>query len=442
MKNRFPILFLIRTFLIALIVLGWLGHQSIQAADPDAVDFISDVQPILKTHCYQCHAGQQVEGGVRWDRKSAFSGGDSGQQAVVPGQPDASHLITLVRGDEGELMPPEGEGEPLSKDDIGVLVSWIEQGAPWPEQAQADLELKHWAFQPAQRHVEPSVKNTNWPRNFIDYFVLARLEKEGLAPTPEADRYTLCRRVYLDVIGVPPTPDEVDAFVFDNQPGAYQRLVDRLLDSPRYGERWARMWLDLARYADTQGYEKDARRTIYSYRDWVIKAFNRDQPFDDFTIEQIAGDLFPSPTTEQLVATAFHRNTMTNTEGGTDDEEFRTAAIVDRVNTTGQVWMGLTVGCAQCHSHKYDPITQREYYQLYAFLNQSEDNDQPNEYPTMEVLPPESRGPADALMAEISELKRQLKAETPELVAEQLQWASQLADQGPPEPPSYSNWYS
>ncbi len=409
----------------------------------EQVDFVRHVQPIFAEHCYSCHAADTTEGGIRWDRKTAFAGGDSGKPGIVPGQPEQSHLIEVLLDNEDIQMPPEDEGEPLSKEQIDLLARWIQQGALWPDEAQAALEKNtHWAFLPTEKYPTPEVQNTQWPRNYIDQFILARLEQEGLKPAPEADRYTLARRVYLDLIGLPPSVEQVDAFVNDTRPDAYERMVDALLASPRYGERWARMWLDLARYADTQGYEKDSRRTIHSFRDWVIKAFNMDMPFDQFTIEQIAGDLLPNPTTEQLIATAFHRNTMTNTEGGTDDEEFRTAAIVDRVNTTGQVWMGLSVSCGQCHSHKYDPLSQHEYYQLYAFLNQTEDSDKPNEMPTMEVLPPESRGPVEALRKELTELENQLKEDTPELSAAEEEWARQLTEQGPPEPPAYGTWYS
>ena len=417
-----------------------ISNQCPAAMAEEAVDFVRDIQPIFTNHCYNCHADQSVEGGIRWDRKSAIAGGDSGQAAVVPGEPETGTLLAYVRGDADERMPPEDEGEPLSETEITLLERWITEGANWPESAQAEQKITHWSLQSPERKPLPTVEKATWPKNPIDHFVLARLEEAQLSPQKPADRYTLARRVYLDLLGLPPTPEQVDLFLNDTQPGAYERLVDRLLSSPEYGERWARMWLDLARYADTQGYEKDARRTIYSFRDWVIKAFNGDMPFDQFTIEQLAGDMLPNPTTDQLVATAFHRNTMTNTEGGTDDEEFRTAAIVDRVNTTGQVWLGLTVGCAQCHSHKYDPLTQREYYQLYAFLNQSEDSDKPSETPTMEVLPPESRGPLEGKMQELAALKKSLLKETPELVTAEQKWASQLAAQGPPEPPEYGTW--
>src|SRR5262249_1963171 len=248
-----------------------------------------------------------------------------------------------------------------STEQAELLRKWVAQGAIYRD---------HWAYSKPERPSLPKVQLQNWPRNDIDFFVLARLEKEGLSPSPEASRETLIRRVSLDLTGLPPSVKEVEDFLRDNRQDAYQRMVDRLLASPHYGERWARPWLDQARYADSNGYEADYRRTIWPYRDWVIAAFNRDLAFDQFTIEQLAGDLLPNATREQKIATGFHRNTMVNTEGGTDEEEFRAAAIVDRVNTTFGVWMGTTIGCAQCHNHKYDPFTQREYYQVFAFFNQ------------------------------------------------------------------------
>ncbi|MEE2780704.1 MAG: PSD1 and planctomycete cytochrome C domain-containing protein [Planctomycetota bacterium] len=440
MMRMFFFLSRLRIYFFSAGFLAGALSLAVEVPAAERVDFVRAIQPLLSTHSYACHPETQVEGGIRWDQKSALMGGDSGEVTVVPGKPTEGTLLAYVRGEGDERMPPEGEGEPLSDDEILLLERWIAQGAEWPDDAQAEQKITHWSLIAPEKKSLPTIEDEAWAKNPIDHFVLARLEAEGLRPQRPADRYTMARRVYLDLIGLPPTPEQVDAFVSDTDPGAYERLVDQLLSSPEYGERWARMWLDLARYADTQGYEKDARRTIYSFRDWVIKAFNGDMPFDRFTIEQLAGDMLPNPTTDQLVATAFHRNTMTNTEGGTDDEEFRTAAIVDRVNTTGQVWLGLTVGCAQCHTHKYDPLTQREYYQLYAFLNQSEDSDKPSETPTMEVLPPDSREPLETRMRELADLKEQLQQETPELLAAEQMWASQLAEQGPPKAPEYGTW--
>jgi Protein of unknown function (DUF1553)/Protein of unknown function (DUF1549) len=279
-------------------------------------------------------------------------------------------------------MPPEGKGDTPSAEAIELIARWISQGANWPAKADAARErADHWAWRPPGKAALPAVRTATWPRHPLDNFVLAALEARQLSPAAEADRHTLVRRVHLDLVGLPPTLAEVEAFAGDTRSDAYERMVDRALAHPGYGERWARVWLDLARYADSKGYGSDPLRSIWRYRDWVIEAFNRNLPYDQFTIEQLAGDLLPRPTGEQILATAFHRNTMANDEGGTDDEEFRVAAVKDRIETTMQVWMGLTMGCAKCHSHKFDPITQREYYQAYAVFNQTEDADRGDEEP-------------------------------------------------------------
>ncbi len=365
--------------------IGFVGAEEPASGLPEPVkrkvDFVKDIRPIFVRSCYSCHGPEEQEGGLRLDRrKDALAGGDSGP-AILPHKSAQSRLILVVAGLDEELgqMPPEGEGTPLAKEEIALLRAWIDQGAPQPQEAdQKRRESKHWAFRPIVRPEVPQVKNSAWVRNPIDAFILARLEKEGIAPSPEADRYTLIRRVYLDLLGLPPSPEQIEQFVNDPRPDAYERMVDQALASPHYGERWGRHWLDLARYADSDGYEKDRPRPwAWRYREWVIRALNADMPFDQFTIEQLAGDLLPNPTIEQLVATGFHRNTLTNREGGVDREEDRVKQTVDRTNTTGTVWLGLTIECGQCHSHKYDPITQREYYQLYAFFNNLEERDIP-----------------------------------------------------------------
>jgi hypothetical protein len=360
------------------LVLGLLGSvtlsDALRAAPPPAeVRFNRDVRPILSNRCFKCHGPDLKKGGLDLQsRATALKPLRKGRLAIVPGNSAGSRLIERVTSDdETERMPPKGA--PLTPDQIATLKAWIDQGAPYEE---------HWAYVKPARRPLPAVHGRAWPRNGIDHWVLARLEQEGLAPAPEAERATLLRRVSLDLTGLPPTPAEVDAFLADDSRDAYEKAVDRLLASPHYGEHQARFWLDLARYADTNGYEKDDRRTIWPYRDWVVRAFNDDMPFDQFTVEQIAGDLLPGATEAQRVATGFHRNTMVNTEGGTDDEEFRVAAVVDRVNTTMEVWMGSTLGCALCHNHKYDPFTQKEYYQLFAFFNSTEDRGRSNE-PTL-----------------------------------------------------------
>ncbi|HLV82059.1 MAG TPA: PSD1 and planctomycete cytochrome C domain-containing protein, partial [Chthonomonadaceae bacterium] len=297
-------------------------------------------------------------------RDAAIAPLPNGHRAIVPGKPQNSPLVQRILSHGADIMPPAYANKPLSQGEKAILVSWVRSGAPYRQ---------HWAFVLPRQAPLPAVKLTSWPRNPIDNFVLARLEKAGLKPSPPADRYTLVRRVYLDLIGLPPTPEEADAFVQDRSPNAYEKVVDRLLASPHYGERWARRWLDLARYSDTNGYEKDRPRSIWPYRDWVINALNRDMPFDRFTIEQLAGDLLPNATQDQRVATGFHRNTMLNEEGGIDPLEYRFYSMVDRVATTGTVWLGLTLGCAQCHTHKFDPITQREYYRTMACLDNADE---------------------------------------------------------------------
>src|SRR5262245_41293310 len=323
-------------------------------ADDKPVSFLRDVRPILAKNCFGCHGPDAMarKAKLRLDVE------DSAKAVIVSGDVDASDLVKRITAEGDDRMPPLKAGPPLPAEQIDILTRWVKQGAKWG---------RHWAFEKPVRPPMPAVRLADWPKNPIDNFVLARLEAERLKPSPEADKYTLARRVALDLTGLPPDPELVERFVADSSPDAYERLVDELLKSPAFGERWARVWLDLARYADTKGYEKDLGRIMWRYRDWVIDAFNRDLPYDQFTRDQLAGDLLADPTADQFLATAFHRNTMVNEEGGTDDEEFRVAAVKDRVDTTLQVWMGLTMGCAKCHSHKYDPISQKEYYQLYAF---------------------------------------------------------------------------
>lgn len=368
-----------------LLLSGLVGAAAAADAQSDnTVDFLRDVQPILRAHCHTCHAGGHQEGGLRLDRREqALAGGDSGRRGIVPGNTAESRLVQAISGADSDLrMPPEGE-TPLARAEVETITRWVAQGAQWPEPANQETAPKHWAWQKPVKAPLPQVRDNAWPRYPIDYFVLAPLEAAGHQPSPEADRYLLARRVYLDLVGLPPTWQDVQAFASDQRPDAYERLVDQALAERGYGERWARVWLDLARYADSKGYGSDPLRTIWRYRDWVIDALNRNLPFDRFTIEQLAGDLLPDATPETILATAFHRNTMANDEGGTDDEEFRVAAVKDRVETTLQVWMGLTMGCAKCHTHKFDPITQREYYQVFAIFNQTEDADRGDEEPRL-----------------------------------------------------------
>ena len=422
---------LLGTFVGLALVHDWsLSAARSTAAEPEAtpskrkVDFNREVRPILAKNCFACHGQDEVQvkraNGLRLDRReSATKPLKSGETAIVPGDPDSSALILRVtEEDETMRMPPRKAGQRLSPAEVDVLQRWIAQGAPYAQ---------HWALVPPEALPLPKVESTAWPRNGIDFWILDRLEQEGLKPSPEADRYTLLRRVSLDLRGLPPTPREVERFIQDTAPDAYERAVDRCLDDPAYGERWARLWLDLARYADSAGLGSDPLRpNIWPYRDWVINALNRNLPYDQFTNRQIAGDLLPNASLDDRIATAFHRNTMTNTEGGTDDEEFRVAAVKDRVDTTMQVWMGLTMGCAKCHSHKYDPITHEEYYRFYAFFNQSADNDQPDESPVMLVATPEVTVKVKEIDAQIAPLRAKLDASTPELAAAQAKWESSL----------------
>lgn len=352
---------------------GWLGLHCQPADEP--IDFNTQIRPILNTTCLRCHGGVKQAGGVSLlFRDEALKAGKSGKRCIVPGHPEQSELIArLQHTDPDERMPLKAD--PLRPEQIALITQWVKQGAPWED---------HWAYIPPKPQAVPDV-GADWVKTPVDAFVLDRLAREGLQPSPEADRATLLRRVSLDLTGLPPTEHERIAFLRDTAPDAYEKVVDRLLRSPRYGERWAVLWLDLARYGDSQGYQKDRARSIWLYRDWVINAFNQDMPFDRFTIEQLAGDLLPNQTTDNLIATAFHRNTMSNDEGGTDDEEFRTVAVLDRVNTTFEVWQGTTINCVQCHTHPYDPIRHKEYYQLIAYFNNSADADKSDDRPVLKA---------------------------------------------------------
>ena len=331
------------------------------------IDFNRDIRPILSDKCFVCHGPDATA-----KKLKRFDSEATAASVIVPGNPEQSRLIKrITHKDEAMRMPPVDSGRSLTPKEIELLTEWIRQGAKWQS---------HWAFIPPTRPTLPAVKNKAWVKNPIDYFVLARLEKEGLQPAPEADRATLLRRVALDLTGLPPTVQELDEFLHDKAPNAYEKVVDRLLAAPRYGERMAFKWLDAARYADTNGYQIDGERSMWRWRDWVIEAFNANKPFDEFTIEQLAGDLLPQPSRAQRIATAFNRNHRTNSEDGLIPEEYAVEYVVDRVDTTSTVWLGLTVGCARCHNHKYDPFTQKEYYQLYAYFNSIPEDGRANNY--------------------------------------------------------------
>ena len=335
-------------------------------ASPAApVDFTTQIQPILATACYGCHSGNEPRAQLHLDSGSlALKGGASGP-VILPGDSRNSRLLHRVRGEDGKPRMPLA-GTPLPADQITLLERWIDEGAKWPDSVQASL---HWAYVKPLRPALPPVKNAFWVRNGIDRFVLARLEKEGLRPSPEASKETLIRRLSLDLTGLPPSVADIDQFLKDTRPDAYERLVDRLLASPHYGERWARPWLDLARYADSNGYEKDRLRSIWPYRDWVIKALNQNTRFNEFVLEQVAGDLLPNATADQKVATGFLRNSMTNQEAGVDPEESNWNEQVDRATAIGTAILGSTIGCAECHNHKFDPFTQKQFFQMVAFFN-------------------------------------------------------------------------
>lgn len=339
----------------------------------DRVDYSLQVKPIFNKRCIACHGGVRKKGGFSLlFREDALDTLESGKLAIVPGHPDKSEMIRRITlKDPEERMPYKHE--PLPKDEIDLLTIWIKQGAQWGE---------HWAYVSLKETPAPIIKN-EWIKNDIDRFIYEKLEVEKLSPSKEADAATLLRRVSLDLIGLPPSDNVAEMYLKNPTNETYEQLIDSLLASPAFGERWASMWMDLARYADSKGYEKDEYRQIWKYRDWLIKAFNADKPYNEFITEQLAGDLFPEPTDELYIASAFHRNTMTNDEGGTDSEEFRTAAILDRVSTTWQAMMGTTFACVQCHSHPYDPFRHEEYYKFMAFFNNTRDEDTYGDYPLL-----------------------------------------------------------
>lgn len=399
------------------------------------IDFDRDIRPILSDNCYACHGPdkEKRKAGLRLDVKAdAFHKLESGEFALVPGNPDQSRLLKVVTlpTDDDDHMPPVKTGKKLTQAQLNRLRQWIVEGAKWAE---------HWAYVAPKRPAAPAVKHTKWPRNDVDRFVLAQLEKNGLKPNPEADRYTLIRRLSLDLIGLPPTIQEVDDFVADQRPNAYEKLVDRLLASPHFGERLALAWLDQARYADTSGYHFDGFRQMHLWRDWVIQAFNDNKPFDQFTIEQLAGDLLPDATIDQKIATGFQRNVMTNDEGGADPEEYLAKYVVDRVSTTAQVWLGTTVGCAECHDHKFDPISTKEFYQLYAFFHSVPEKGLDgtrvrNPAPVLRVPSPDQGSRLLRLLELIPTAEKALAEREAELPKTQEAWEKQVQQEPVKEP--------
>lgn len=340
------------------------------------IDFNTEIRPILNEHCVSCHGGVKRSGGFGLVfRENALGETENGKIGIVPGAPDESEMYRrIIHHDPEERMPQERE--PLNPEDIALIKKWITQGAEWKQ---------HWAYI-APRQQSPPALSSGWVQNDVDRFILAKIQLHGLTPSAPADQQTLVRRLFLDLTGLPPNQEQVQAFLQDRSVDAYEKLVDSLLDSPHFGEHWASLWLDLARYADSFGYSADIDRVIWKYRDWVIRALNEDMPFDQFTIEQLAGDLLPDPSLDQLTATAFHRNSLTNGEGGADHEEFRNASVIDRVATTWEIWQATTIGCVQCHHHPYDPIKQVDFYRSFAFFNNTNDRNLRHDFPLLKTL--------------------------------------------------------
>ncbi len=405
------------------IIVGAVFALPLLAAPP--VDFSRDVRPILSEHCFTCHGPDATKRqmGLRFDVEDGAKKPRGTRPAVVvAGDPAASEILKRVApADPARRMPPPySDRKPLTEQEVGTLRAWIEQGAKWQS---------HWSFIPPVRPAEPAVQNHNWVRNPIDSFILARLEQEGLKPSPESDRDRLLRRVSFDLTGLPPTLAELNTYLADSSPDAYEKAVDRLLASPRYGERMTVDWLDAARYADTHGYQTDPPKEIWPWRDWVIKAFNSNMPYDRFTVEQLAGDLLPNATLDQKIATGFQRNHRINSETGAIAEEFEAENLVDRASTAGTVWMGLTVGCARCHDHKFDPILQRDFYSLIAFFNNVDEvgnggtaDGRGNFKPFLKLPSPELEAVVASKDADLKIARAKLSALDKELAAGQAAW--------------------
>ena len=408
---------------------------SSMATAADDVDYTKQIKPLLKKHCVSCHGPKAQKSGLRVDTAAALiKGGDRGA-AVVPGKSKESLLIEALVGESENIERMPLEKPALSKKQIALFKRWVDQGADYPKNEKADTDggkSKHWSFQQIRRPKLPTVKNRAWIRNPIDLFVLAKLESLKLRPSPQADRRTLLRRVSLDLRGLPPSPEELRRYLRDTRPGAYERMVERMLASPQYGERWGRHWLDVARYADSNGFTIDGPRSIWKYRDWVVKAINADMPFDEFTRQQLAGDLMIPPLAKggpggvapdaRLIATGFHRNTLINQEGGTDKEQFRVDAVADRVNTTGSVFLGLTIGCARCHAHKFDPISQRDYYEMFAIFNDCDE-------PTIRVPTPTQQARLQQLTAAVAAAEKPLKEHDRRFLKGLADWEKRLKSQ-------------
>src|SRR5262245_32355241 len=413
--------------LLALVGIGTRMHESAQAQSRSSrqIDFNRDIRPILSGKCWSCHGpdAANLKIKLRLDSaKGVLADLGQGRRAITPRHPEQSELVKRISASPDMRMPPVSSGRTLSRAEIALLTEWIAQGAEWE---------RHWAFVPPRLPAMPAVNDRQWPLNPIDYFVLARLEKEGLLPSPEADRATLIRRVSLDLTGLPPTTDEVDAFLKDGSPEAYEKVVDRLLASPRYGERMAFKWLEAARYADTNSYQLDGERDAWRWRDWVIEAFNQNKPFDQFIVEQLAGDLLPNASLDQKIATAFNRNHRINSEDGLVPAEYAVEYVVDRVDTTSTLFMGMTIGCARCHNHKFDPLTQREYYQLFGYFNSIPEDGRAsnhgNSAPWISAPTREQQAQMSKLETEIKQAEQQLSAQLKSEVPAQRRWEQSLS---------------
>ncbi len=406
---------------VALLLFALAVLPAFHLSSQTKVDFVRDIQPIFAAHCAACHGSKKQESNLRLDDKTSVL------QVVKPGQSQQSRLLHRVLGLNGEPRMPLNRVA-LSPDKIELLRRWIDEGANWPDESSSQISnfksQIHWAFVAPVRPTIPTVKNKAWVRTPVDNFILAKLEQENLTPSPEADKITLLRRLSLDLIGLPPTPEEVDTFLADESPDAYEKQVERLLSSPHYGEKWARHWLDVARYADSDGFEKDKPRQVWFYRDWVINALNRDLPYDQFIIEQIAGDLLPNASQEQKVATGFLRNSMINEEGGVDPEQFRMEAMFDRMDAIGKGVLGLTIQCAQCHNHKFDPLKQDEYYRMFAFLNNSYEG-------AMAVYTPEELMQRANILSQTREIEARLQERTPDWLAQMNAWEERVKNDQP-----------
>ncbi|MBI2424235.1 MAG: PSD1 domain-containing protein [Candidatus Hydrogenedentes bacterium] len=419
--SAIPVVYFPRPVACAALVLAW----TLPALAAEPVNFNRDIRPVISDKCVSCHGPDEKtrKMELRLDRKDGLFGvTKDGAAIVAPGNPDASALLQrITHADVDERMPPAETKNPLSAEEIEALRNWIVQGAPWQD---------HWAFERPVKPALPEVSNPAWCRNEIDRFVLAKLDEAGLPPGAEARKETLLRRVSFDLTGLPPTPGEVDAFLADTSDGAYETLVDRLLATPQYGERMAFTWLDAARYADTNGYQRDTKRYMWHWRDWVINAYNENMPFDQFTIEQLAGDLLPDATLSQKIATGFNRNHRINGEGGIIPEEYAVEYVVDRVATTSTTWMGLTMGCVRCHDHKFDPISQKEFYEMYAFFNRVPENgkgeERGNDVPYIAVPTAEETARREELTGKIAAVEQELAAPDERLDGLQRAWEEQL----------------